>query len=94
MAAPPQHLSRCPQWLISKKRLLLRKREQCEAMNRKTKMRQKMMIQDMLRVSSKQKIPPLENRRLFLPWQSDYSLLKTEEAVSANELTRLEDRIA
>ena len=36
------------------------------------------MIQDSLRVSSKQKIQPLENRRLFLPWQSDYSKLKKQ----------------
>ena len=31
-----------------------------------------------MRVSSKQKIQPLENRRLFLPWQSDYSKLKKQ----------------
>ena len=67
-----------PQWLIFKKRLLLRKRELCETQNRKTEMRQKIMIQDTLRVSSKQKIQPLENRRLLLPWQSDYSKLKKQ----------------
>ena len=67
-----------PQWLIFKKRLLLRKRELCKAINRKTEMRQKIMIQDTLRVSSKQKIQPLENRRLFLPWQSDYSKLNKQ----------------
>ena len=37
-----------------------------------------MLIQDTLRVSSKQKIQPLENRRLFLPWQTDYTKLKTQ----------------
>ena len=67
-----------PQWLIFKKRLLLRKREMCETQNRKMEMRQKILIQDTLRVSSKQKIQPLENRRLFLPWQSDYLKLKKQ----------------
>ena len=64
--------------MIFKKRLLLRKREMCETQNRKMEMRQKILIEDTLRVSSKQKIQPLENRRLFLPWQSDYSKLKKQ----------------
>ena len=67
-----------PQWLIFKKRLLLRKREMCETQNRKMEIRQKILIQDTLRVSGKQKIDPLENRLLFLPWQSDYSKLKKQ----------------
>ena len=41
-------------------------------------MKEKILIQDTLRVSSKQKIQPLENRRLFLPWQSDFSKLKKQ----------------
>ena len=64
--------------MIFKKRLLLRKREMCETQNRKMEMRQKILIQDTLHVSRKQKIQPLENRRLFLPWQSDYSKLKKQ----------------
>ena len=67
-----------PQWLIFKKRLLLQKREMCETQNRKMEIRQKILIQDTLRVSGKQKIDPLENRLLFLPWQSDYSKLKKQ----------------
>ena len=66
------------EWLIFKKRLLLRKREACETQSRKLEMKEKILIQDTLRVSSKQKIQPLENRRLFLPWQSDYSKLKKQ----------------
>ena len=73
-----------PQWLIFKKRLLLRKRELCETQNRKMEMRQKIMIQDTLRVSSKQKIQPLEkptlvltgwlpNSHLFLPNLAPFS---------------------
>ena len=62
--------------LIFKKRLLLRERKMCEIQNRKMDMRHKNLIQDTLHVSSKQKIQPLENRRLFLPWQSDDSKLK------------------
>ena len=55
-----------------------RKREMCETQNRKMEMRQKILIQDTLHVSRKQKIQPLENRRLFLPWQSDYLKLKKQ----------------
>ena len=36
------------------------------------------MIQETMQVSSKQKIQPLENRCLFLPWQFDYSKLKKQ----------------
>ena len=66
------------EWLLFKKRILLRKKEKCEALSRKQETRGKMLIQDTLRVSSKQKIQPLENRRLFLPWQTDYTKLKTQ----------------
>ena len=41
-------------------------------------MRDKILIQDTLRISSKQKIQPLENRRLFLPWQADFSKQKKQ----------------
>ena len=67
-----------PEWLIFKMRLLLRKREISETQSRKLEMKEKILIQDTLRVSSKQKIQPLENRRLFLPWQSDFSKLKKQ----------------
>ena len=60
------------EWLIFKKRLLLRKREMCETQSRKLEMK------EMILISSKQKNQPLENRRLFLPWQSDYSKLKKQ----------------
>ena len=66
------------EWLLFKKRILLRKKEECEALSRKQETREKMLIQDTSRVSSKQKIQPLENRRLFLPWQTDYTKLKTQ----------------
>ena len=49
-----------------------------ETQSRKLEMKEKILIQDTLRVSSKQKIKPLENRRLFLPWQSDFSKLKKQ----------------
>ena len=65
-----------PEWLTFKKRLLLWKKEISETQRRKLEMKEKILIQYTLRVSSKQKIQPLENRRLFLPWQSDFSKLK------------------
>ena len=41
-------------WLLHRKRVLLRKREQCEANNKEAE--KKMLIQDALRSNSKQKI--------------------------------------
>ena len=48
-----------PEWLTFKKRLLLRKKEISETQSRKLEMKEKILIQDTLRVSIKQKIQPL-----------------------------------
>ena len=54
------------EWLLYKKRSLLKLKDQLEMMNRDQESRKKLMMQDALRSSNRQKIQTLRSRKHFL----------------------------
>ena len=65
-------------WLLHKKRILLKRREKCEVNNKDVEIGKKMLIQDALRSNSKEKIQHLVARKVLLFWETDYSRVKQE----------------
>ena len=66
-------------WLLYKKRFLLGRKDKLEVVNREAETKRKMLLQDALRSSNRQKIQKLERRKHFLSWQVDY--IKTKESL-------------
>ena len=67
------------EWLLYKKRNLLKRKDKQEAVNRGEENKKKMLLQDALRSSNCQKIQKLKNRKHFLAWQMDFT--KTKESL-------------
>ena len=72
------------EWLLFKKRNLLTRKDQLEATNREDETKRKMLLQDALRSSNRQKIQKLQKRKHFLAWQIDYT--KTKESLRSTGL--------
>ena len=66
-------------WLLYKKRTLLGRKDKLEVVNREAETKRKMLLQDALRSSNRQKIQKLQRRKHFLSWQIDY--IKTKESL-------------
>ena len=64
------------EWLIRTRRRMLLMKDEEELDRRKKENREKMMVQETLKSIPRNKLLPLDSRRVFLPWQASYEALK------------------
>ena len=64
------------EWLLYRRRSLLNIKDKLEMSNREEENKKKLMMQDALRSSNRQKIQKLRDRKHFLAWQTDYAKCK------------------
>ena len=64
------------EWLIRTRRRMLLMKDEEELDRRKKENREKMMVQETSKSIPRNKLLPLDSRRVFLPWQASYEALK------------------
>ena len=64
------------EWLTTTRRRLLQKKDNEEQNRRRTENKEKMMMQETLKSIPRNKLIPLDSRRVFLPWHASYEELK------------------
>ena len=69
------------EWILYKKRNLLNRKDKLETANREEESKRKMLLQDALRSSNRQKIQKLQKRKHSLSWQIDY--IKAKESLKS-----------
>ena len=75
------------EWLLYRRRSLLNIKDKLEMSNREEENKKKLMMQDALRSSNRQKIQKLRDRKHFLAWQTDYT--KCKESLKQVGLAKL-----
>jgi hypothetical protein len=73
------------EWLGTSRRRLLLMKDDEEKSRRRTENREKMMIQETLKSIPRNKIIPLDSRRVFLPWYASYEDLKTSIKTASSQ---------
>ena len=76
VASRPPNGDRLQRRPLVPKRSPLKLKDQLEMMNRDQENRKKLMMQDTLWSSNRQKIQKLRSRKHFLAWQTDYTKCK------------------